>query len=202
MSGRSGGGESPYRLRPIAPLYGGKVSSTWPTWLVDDQRHAHLRPDVLSFETDPLAADVTISGQVVANLFASTTGTDADWIVKLIDVYSEDVEPAQMRGYQLMVSNDVFRARFRNGYETPTPLVAGKIFPYAIDLHAADYTFKKGHRIMVQVQSTWFPLIDRNPQKFVPNIYQARDVDFIKATQRVYRNAQYPSHIQVSVVTP
>ncbi len=193
----------PYRQRPIAPLYGGKVPSTWSTWLVDDQRHAHLRPDVLSFETDPLEADVTISGRVIANLFASTTGTDADWIVKLIDVYAEDYpgNPA-MSGYQLMVANDVFRARFRNSFEKPAPLVANQVTPYAIDLHAADYTFKKGHRIMVQVQSTWFPLIDRNPQKFVPNIYQARDADFSPATHRVYRSPRFPSHLQVSVVSP
>jgi putative CocE/NonD family hydrolase len=193
----------PYRRRPIAPLYGGKVASSWPLWLVDDQRHAHLRPDVLSFETEPLAADLTIAGQVVANLFASTTGTDADWIVKLIDVYAEDSTSAPaMRGYQLMVANDVLRARFRNGAETPVPVESNKVTPYAIDLHAADYTFKKGHRIMVQVQSTWFPLIDRNPQKYVANIYQAKDADFITATHRIYRTAQYPSHIQVSVVTP
>jgi putative CocE/NonD family hydrolase len=193
----------PYRQRPIFPLYGGRPPSTWPLWLVDDQRSAHLRPDVLSWETEPLAEDVTISGRVIADLFASTTGTDADWVTKLIDVYPDDFpDDPKMGGYQLMVSNDVFRARFRSGYEKPVPVVANQVTPYSIDLHTQDYTFKKGHRIMVQVQSTWFPLIDRNPQKFVPNIYTAKDSDYIVATQRIYRSARYPSHVQVSVVTP
>jgi predicted acyl esterase len=139
---------------------------------------------------------------VLANLFASTTGTDADWIVKLIDVYAEGAGDPMMGGYQLMVANDVFRARFRNGFDKPAPLVAGRVTPYSIDLHSADYTFRKGHRIMVQVQSTWFPLIDRNPQRYVPNIYQAEDRDFIVATQTIHRSSRFPSHIAVSVVTP
>jgi hypothetical protein len=192
----------PYRRRPIAPLYGGPVPSTWSTWLVDDQRHAHLRPDVLSYESEPLESDLTIAGSVIANLFASTTGTDADWIVKLIDVYAEDESVAPtMRGYQLMVANDVFRARFRNSFETPAAVVPNQVTPYSIDLHAADYTFKRGHRLMVQIQSTWFPLIDRNPQTFVPNIYQARDADYRRATHRIFRSPRFPSHLQVSVVT-
>jgi hypothetical protein len=193
----------PYRTRPIFPLYGGKVPSTWPLWEVDDQRPMHERPDVLSFETDALDADVTISGRVFAKLFASTTGTDADWVVKLIDEYPEtnDQDP-MLGGYQLMVVADVMRARFRESYEHPSPVVANQVTPYTVDLHAADYTFKRGHRIMVQVQSTWFPLIDRNPQKYVPNIYQATDADFIRATHRIHRSARYPSHLEVSVVTP
>ncbi len=190
----------PYRARPIVPLYGGSPVSTWPIWQVDDQRHAHLRPDVLTFETDPLADDVTLSGKIVANLFASTTGTDADWIVKLIDVYPED-HPADIRlgGYQLMVVGDVFRGRFLKSYERPAPLVPGRVVPYRIGLHSADYTFKKGHKIMVQVQSTWFPLIDRNPQTFVPNIFEAKDAAYRVATHRVHRSAAYPSHLDVSV---
>ncbi len=193
----------PYRQRPITPLYGGPVASTWPIWQVDDQRHSHLRPDVLSFETEPLTEPVTLSGDVMAKLFASTTGTDADWIVKLIDVYPNDY-PAdpKMGGYQLMIAGDVFRARFRASFERPAPVVANQVTPYTIDLHGADYTFLKGHRIMVQVQSTWFPLIDRNPQKFVPNIYRAKDTDFSPATQRIFRSGRYPSHLDVSVVTP
>ena len=193
----------PYRQRPITPLYGGPVPSTWPIWEVDDQRHSHLRPDVLSFETDLLTEEVTISGDVMAKLFASTTGTDADWIVKLIDVYPNDY-PAdpKMGGYQLMIAGDVFRARFRSSYDKPAPLVANEVTPYTVDLHGADYTFLKGHRIMVQVQSTWFPLIDRNPQTFVPNIYRAKDADFRSATQRIFRSERYPSHLDVSVVTP
>jgi len=191
----------PYRQRPVMPLYGGKVRSTWPLWLVDDQRHAEGRPDVLSYQTEPLADEVTISGKVMAKLFASTTGTDADWIVKLIDVYPEQY-PADpmMGGYELMIANDVFRGRFRNSYEKPAPLVPGKVTPFTVDLHAADYTFLEGHRIMVQVQSTWFPLIDRNPQKYLPNIFLAKDADFIAATQRIYRSAAQPSHIEISVV--
>ncbi|MBM4186029.1 MAG: CocE/NonD family hydrolase [Gemmatimonadetes bacterium] len=190
----------PYRARPIVPLYGGRPPSTWSRWQVDDQRHSHLRPDVLSFETDPLAEPVTISGKVLANLFATTTGTDADWIVKLIDVYPEDY-PANptMAGYQLMVLGDVFRGRFLNGFERAVPLVPNRVDRYRINLHAADYTFLRGHRIMVQVQSTWFPLIDRNPQKFVPNIFNASDADYRAATHRVYRSARYPSHLTVSV---
>jgi putative CocE/NonD family hydrolase len=193
----------PYRTRPIFPLYGGKVPSTWPLWEVDDQRPVHERPDVLSFETEALPADVTISGRVFAKLFASTTGTDADWVVKLIDEYPEsNDENPMLGGYQLMVVADVMRARFRTSYEHPTPVVADQVTPYTLDLHSADYTFKRGHRIMVQVQSTWFPLIDRNPQKFVPNIYQAKDADFIRATHTIHRSASYPSHLEVSVVTP
>ncbi len=193
----------PYRKRPITPLYGGKVPSTWSIWQVDDQRHAHLRPDVLSFETEPLTEDVTISGRVLARLFAATTGTDADWIVKLIDVYPEKVPDAPMMGgYQLMVVGDVLRGRYRDGYERPKPVVANQVTPYTLSLLAADYTFLKGHKIMVQVQSTWFPLIDRNPQKFVPNIYLARDADFVAATHRVLRSARHPSHLELSVVTP
>lgn len=192
----------PYRSRPIFPLYGGTPASSWPLWQVDDQRHSDGRPDVLTFRTEPLAEDVTISGRVLANLFAATTGTDADWIVKLIDAYPDQyAEEPTMGGYQLMVVGDVFRGRFLDSYETPAPLVAGKVTPYKIGLHSVDYTFRRGHRIMVQVQSTWFPLIDRNPQTFVPNIFEAKDSDYRTATQSVHRSARYPSHLEVSVVT-
>ena len=192
----------PYRARPIVPLYGSKPRSTWPLWQLDDQRHSHLRPDVLTFEMDPLAEDFTISGKVLARLFASTTGTDADWIVKLIDAYPEDYpDDPKMGGYQLMVVGDVFRGRFVTSYERPAALTPNKVTMFPVDLHAADYTFKKGHRIMVQVQSTWFPLIDRNPQTFVANIFEARDQDYRAATQRIFRSARYPSHLAVSVVT-
>jgi hypothetical protein len=192
----------PYRARPIFPLYGGRPQSSWPVWLVDDQRHAHNRPDVLSYSTEPLTEDVTISGSVIAKLFASTSGSDADWIVKLIDVYPDTYEPdPRMGGYQLMVANEVFRARFRKGFERPAPLVPNQVTAYTVDLHAADYTFKAGHRIMVQVQSTWFPLIDRNPQRFVPNIFKARDPDFVTAVHRVFRSGQHPSHVELPVVT-
>ena len=192
----------PYRARPIVPLYGSKPRSSWPLWQLDDQRHSHLRPDVLTFEMNPLAEDLTISGKVLARLFASTTGTDADWIVKLIDAYPEDYpDDPKMGGYQLMVVGDVFRGRFVTSYERPAALTPNKVTMFPVDLHAADYTFKRGHRIMVQVQSTWFPLIDRNPQTFVANIFEARDQDYRAATQRIFRSARYPSHLAVSVVT-
>lgn len=188
----------PYRKRPILPTYG--PGSTWSRWLVDDQRFASARPDVLSLETAPLAADVTIAGAISAHIFASTTGSDADWIVKLIDVYPETEPDSAMRGYQLMVANDVLRGRFRNGFVTPQPIVPDQVTEYTIDLHTQDYRFLKGHRIMVQVQSSWFPLIDRNPQTFVPNIFEAKDSDFQSATQRIFHSPQSASYVQLPVL--
>ena len=191
----------PYRQRPIQPTYfpGG---SKWSTWLVEDQRFVDDRADVLSWESPPLKEDMTIAGEVVAKLFASTTGTDADWVVKLIDVYPEH-HPTNwnLAGYQLMVSNEVFRGRYRKGFETPTPIPAGVVQPYTFSLHTQNYTFKAGHRVMVQVQSTWFPIIDRNPQTFTKSIFDAEERDFVKATHRVYRSARYPSRVEVPVVT-
>jgi uncharacterized protein len=191
----------PYRPRPIEPTYDPRGSG-WGTWLVGDQRFAHLRPDVLSWETEPLTDDITVTGRILAHLFASTSGTDSDWIVKLIDVYPEDVpdEPA-MGGYQLMIANDVFRGRFRASYERPEPLVADRVTDFTIDLHAADHRFLKGHRIMVQVQSTWFPLIDRNPQTFVANIFLAKASDYRPAAQRVFRSRAHASRIILPVRT-
>jgi putative CocE/NonD family hydrolase len=190
----------PYRQRPIQPTYfpGG---SKWSTWLVEDQRFVDDRPDVLSWETQTLSEDVTVAGEIVAHLFASTTGTDADWIVKLIDVYPEE-HPSNwnLAGFQLMVSNEVFRGRYRTGFEKPQPIEPNKVLGYTWSLHTQNYTFKRGHRIMVQVQSTWFPIIDRNPQTFVPNIFQAAESDFKAATHRVYRTPQYPSRVDVPVV--
>jgi putative CocE/NonD family hydrolase len=142
-----------------------------------------------------------LAGEVTAKLFAATTGSDSDWIVKLVDVYPEKVEEKwQLSGYELMIANEVFRGRFRNSFEKPEPITPRVVTPFTIDLHTANHVFKKGHRIMVQVQSTWFPIIDRNPQKFVPNIFEARDTDFVKATQRIYRSKQYPSRVEISVV--
>jgi putative CocE/NonD family hydrolase len=189
----------PYRPRPVEPTYDPRGSG-WSTWLVGDQRFADDRPDVAAWETPPLAEDVTITGKITAHLFASTTGTDSDWVVKLIDVYPEDypADPA-MGGYQLMIANDVFRGRFRRSFEKPEPLEPGKIEEFTIDLHAADHRFLKGHRIMVQVQSTWFPLIDRNPQTYVDNIFLAKAEDFRPATQRIFRSAAHPSHIVLPV---
>ena len=190
----------PYRHRPIQPTYfpGG---SKWSTWLVEDQRFVDDRADVLSWETAPLDADVSIAGEVVAHLFASTTGSDADWVVKLIDVYPENnPDNWDLAGFQLMVSNEVFRGRYRTSYEKPAPIEPNKVVEYTWSLHTQNYTFKKGHRMMVQVQSTWFPIIDRNPQTFVPNIFEAKESDFRAATHRVYRTPQYPSRVEVPVV--
>ena len=189
----------PYRPRPVEPTYYSRGSG-WPTWLVGDQRFAHLRPDVLSWETEPLAGDVTVTGRLTARLFASTTGTDSDWVVKLIDVYPEDYpdDPA-MGGFQLMIANEVFRGRFLKSFERPEPLVPDKATEFPIDLHTVDHRFLKGHKIMVQVQSTWFPLIDRNPQTFVENIFLAKDSDYRPATQRVYRSKERPSRIVLPV---
>jgi putative CocE/NonD family hydrolase len=191
----------PYRPRPVQATYDPRGSG-WSTWLVGDQRFVHLRPDVLSWETEPLAEDITVTGRIVARLFASTTGTDSDWIVKLIDVYPEDVpaEPA-MGGYQLMIANEVFRGRFRSSFEKPEALVPDRVTDFTIDLHGADHRFLEGHKIMVQVQSTWFPLIDRNPQTFVENIFLAKASDYRPATQRVFRSKTYPSHIVLPVRT-
>ena len=190
----------PYRQRPIQATYfaGG---SKWSTWLVEDQRFVDDRADVLSWETPPLASDLTIAGEVVARLFASTTGTDADWIVKLIDVYPESYpENWTLAGYQLMVSNEVFRGRYRQSFEAPAPIPANQVQEYRFSLHTQNYTFKAGHRVMVQVQSTWFPLIDRNPQTYTKSIFDAEEKDFVRATHRVYRSARYPSRVEVPVV--
>jgi hypothetical protein len=191
----------PYRQRPIQATYfpGG---SDWSTWLVEDQRFVDDRPDVLSWETPPLEEDLTIAGEVVAHLFASTTGSDADWVVKLIDVYPEEYpESWDLAGYQLMVSSEVFRGRYRESFEHPQPIPPGEVLEYSFSLHTQSYSFRAGHRIMVQVQSTWFPIIDRNPQTFVPNIFQARDEDFRAATHRIHRSTEHPSHVTIPVLT-
>ena len=189
----------PYRTRPVEETY--SPGSRWYTWLTEDQRFVHNRPDVLSWETETLEEDVTVTGTITAKLFAATTGSDADWIMKLIDVYPEKYpDDPKMGGYQFMVANDVFRGRFRNSFEKPEPITPNKVEEYTIDLHSLNHVFKKGHKIMVQLQSTWFPIIDRNPQKYVPNIFEAKESDFQKATQKIYRSAMYPSHIELSVM--
>ena len=185
----------PYRPRPI------DVRSGWTTWQVEDQRFVDHRPDVLGWTSDPLNEDVVISGKIVAHLFAATTGTDSDWIVKLIDVYPEkySADP-KMSGYQLMIAGDVLRGRYRNGFERPEPIVPDSVTRYEIGFPANDHVFLRGHRIMVQVQSSWFPVIDRNPQRFVPNIFLAQESDFQRATQRVFRSGRHASYIAVPVV--
>ena len=186
----------PYRPRPVLPLFG--RGGTWPIWLADDQRFVADRMDVTAWETPPLTEDMTIAGKLAAHLFASTTGTDADWIVKVIDVYPEN-DP-KLGGYEFMVANDVLRGRFRKSFEHPEAIVPNHVDEYTIDLHSQDYTFRKGHRVRVQVQSTWFPLIDRNPQTFVPNIFEAKDSDFHIATQRIWRSRGAASYVSLPVV--
>lgn len=191
----------PYRHRPIDMTYPEDHPGSWYTWLVQDQRFVDNRPDVLTWQTDELKQDVTLAGQVTAKLFVSTTGSDADWIVKLIDVYPEKYpEKWQLSGYELMIADEVFRGRFRNSFEKPESMQPGVVTPFKIDLHTANHVFKKGHRIMVQVQSTWFPIIDRNPQKFVPNIFEAQESDYQKATHRIYRSKRFPSSVEISVL--
>jgi len=191
----------PYRHRPIDMTYPDDHPGGWYTWLVEDQRFVEHRPDVLSWQTEGLKEDVTLAGAVTAKLFAATTGSDSDWIVKLIDVYPENY-PAkwQLSGFELMIADEVFRGRFRNSFEKPEPITPGAVTGFTIDLHTANHVFKKGHRIMVQVQSTWFPIIDRNPQKFVATIFEAKEADFVKTTQRIYRSREHPSRVEISVM--
>jgi uncharacterized protein len=191
----------PYRRRPVQRTYDPRGSG-WYAWLTEDQRFVDNRPDVLTWRTEPLAQDVTIGGSIAAQLFAATTGSDADWVVKLIDVYPDSVEgDPKMGGYELMVASEILRGRYRTGFDRPTAIRPGRIEAYRVDLHQQSYRFLEGHRIMVQVQSTWFPLYDRNPQTFVPNIFAARPADFRPATQRVYRSARHPSHVTIPVLT-
>jgi putative CocE/NonD family hydrolase len=178
----------PYRARPTREVgYDIDKGLTWPLWLVDDQREASGRPDVVVFSTDVLTEPVKMSGQPVANLVASTSGTDSDWVVKLIDVYPDEVAgQPRMGGYQLMVAADIFRGRYRESLENPKAIASDKPLLYRFLLPTANHVFLPGHRIMVQIQSSWFPLYDRNPQTFVPNIFWAKPGDYRKATQRVY----------------
>jgi hypothetical protein len=202
----------PYRERPISPTYPG---GDWRTWEVADQRFVENRPDVLSYITEPLDRDITVTGPVTASLFASTSGTDSDFVVKLIDVFPQHAqknawdaeqgpkpgEYAQsLNGYELPIAMEIRRGRYLTSYENPRPLTPDTPTQWNIPLRDRDHVFLKGHRIMVQVQSTWFPVIDRNPQKFVPSIYKATAADFVSATQRVYCSADLPSHIVLPVM--
>jgi len=185
----------PYRARPID-------GTSWSRWLVDDQREASGRPDVVAFVSDVITAPVKISGQPIVNLLASTSGTDSDWVVKVIDLYPDEVavQPA-LGGYQLMVSADIFRGRYRESLETPKPIASNQPLLYRWALPTANHVFLKGHRIMVQVQSSWFPLYDRNPQTFVPNIFWAKPGDYKNAVQRVYHASGQASFIELPLVT-
>jgi hypothetical protein len=190
----------PYRARPVQPV-GYDPGQTWSIWLVDDQREASGRPDVLTFTTEVLTAPVKISGRPEVHLIASTSGTDSDWVVKLIDVHPDQVaEQAEMGGYQLAVGMDVIRGRYRESFVKPTPIAPNKPLPYRFSLPPSNHVFLPGHRIMVQVQSSWFPLYDRNPQTYVPNIFFAKPADYRKATQRIYFSSVDASYISLPVV--
>ncbi len=192
----------PFRARPIQPVEGSAAGRTWPQWLVDDQREASGRTDVLVFTSDALTAPVKISGQPVANLIASTSGTDSDWVVKLVDVYPDEMSPQTvMGGYQLMISGDIFRGRYRESFGTPKAIEANAPLLYRFALPTANHVFLPGHRIMVQIQSSWFPLYDRNPQTFVSNIFWAKPSDYRKATQRVYHAPGQASFVDLPIVT-
>ncbi|RAK63799.1 CocE/NonD family hydrolase [Phenylobacterium kunshanense] len=187
----------PYVRRPVR----WDDQDQWRFWLVSDQRHVDGRPDVLTFVTEPLKAPMKISGEPMVNLFASTSGTDSDWVVKLIDVYPDTVpSDPQMGGYQLGVAMEIFRGRYRESFEKPSPIPANKVQKYRFELPPTNHVFKPGHRIMVQVQSTWFPLYDRNPQTYVPNIFFAKPTDYRKATQRIYLTGETASSIELPVV--
>ena len=191
----------PFRARPSQPI-GYDLPLTWPEWLVDDQREASGRTDVLSYTSDVLTEPVHIEGQPIANLVASTSGTDSDWVVKLIDVYPDEVagQPG-LGGYQLAVAMDIFRGRYRESFASAKPIEPDKPLAYRFALPPANHVFLPGHRIMVQVQSSWFPLYDRNPQTFVENIFWAKSGDYKKATQRVYHAPDAASSIELPVVT-
>jgi putative CocE/NonD family hydrolase len=186
----------PYRVRPI--LRDGAEDSTWRFWLVDDQRPVADRPDVLVFVSDPLTQPLTVSGEIVASLSASTSGTDCDWVVKLIDAYPDE-NPAQVElgGYQLMISADILRGRYREGFEVAKPIAANKVLEYRLAMPHANHTFLPGHRLMVQVQSSWFPLYDRNPQTFVENIAWAKPESYQRATQRIHHSARSMSFLEL-----
>ena len=190
----------PYRHRPIERTYDPR-GSHWGPWMTEDQRFVDGRPDVLTYQTAPLDREVTLAGNVVARLFASTTGTDADWVVKLIDVYPDTVaERPWLGGYELMVVGEIMRGRYRNAWDSPEPIPANTPTPFTVDLHQQAYTFRPGHRIMVQVQSTWFPLHDRNPQTFVPNIFEAKASDYRSQEHRIQRSARFPSHLELDLL--
>jgi hypothetical protein len=189
----------PYRARPSQPM-GYDAPLTWAQWLVDDQREASGRTDVLTYTSEVLTTPLHIAGQPIANLVASTSGTDSDWVVKLIDVYPDEVaDHPNLGGYQLMIAADIFRGRYRESFSAPKAIEAGKPLKYRFALPPANHVFLPGHRIMVQVQSSWFPLYDRNPQSFVPNIFWAKPGDYKKATQRIYHAPGAASSIELPV---
>jgi putative CocE/NonD family hydrolase len=188
----------PYRGRPIEATYSPK-GSHWYTWLAQDQRPYTSRPDQLTWSMGPLTKTLTLTGDVEADLWAATTGTDADWVVKLIDAYPDDPKLGSMSGYQLMVTEEIFRGRYRTSFEDPHAIEPNTPLEYRWSLHGVNHAFLPGHRVLVEVQSTWFPLYDRNPQIFIPNIMKAQPGDFHPATQSIYSSSDHPSHLVVPI---
>ncbi len=194
----------PYAPRPIWG-YGYDVPSAiakWRRWLVEDQRFVEGRPDVAVWVGEPLDHPVTIRGAATAHLFAETTGTDADWVVKLIDVYPDDAPNFEMSGYQLMICGDIFRGRYREYLTKAQPIAANKVLEYTLPLPHVNHTILPGHRLMIQIQSTWFPLYDRNPQTFVPSIMSAPDAAYKKQQHRVHHSAENPTYIEFRTDAP
>jgi uncharacterized protein len=190
----------PYRLRPVEQTYDPR-GSRWRTWETEDQRFVTDRPDVVSWISEPLTEDMLIAGDVTARLVASTSGRDADWAVKLIDVFPDSIPGNwQLGGYELMVAHEIMRGRYRKSFSRPEPLAPNTPLNFTVDLHQQSHQFRKGHRIMVQIQSTWFPIYDRNPQTWVPNIFQAKASDFKAQAHRIWHTPKHPSRIEVSVV--
>jgi putative CocE/NonD family hydrolase len=188
----------PYRDRPIQPTY--SQGSEWYNWLTEDQRFVTNRRDMAVWKLPVLTRDLTITGEAAADIFASTTGTDNDMVVKLIDQYPGDDPDPKMRGYQLMINAEIFRGRYLSGFDHPTALAPNSIHEYKFSLHDVDHVFKAGHTVMVEIQSTWFPLYDRNPQKYVPNIMKAKPADYTAATITIYSGPGHDSTIEVPLM--
>ncbi|MGC2503380.1 MAG: CocE/NonD family hydrolase, partial [Silvibacterium sp.] len=191
----------PFRARPNQPI-GYTPNLSWVRWLVDDQRGFSGRTDVLTYKTAVLTDPVKISGEPIVHLIASTSGTDSDWVVKLIDVYPDEVAgQPELGGYQLAIAMDIFRGRYRESLSQPRAITPDTPLLYKFALPTANHVFLPGHRIMVQVQSSWFPLYDRNPQTYVPNIFFAQSSDYKKATERIYHSPDQASFIELPLVT-
>ena len=190
----------PYRHRPIQPTY--SEGSQWFNWMTEDQRFVTDRKDVAVFKLPVLKKDLIVTGEVMADVFAATTGADNDLVVKLIDQYPDDetVSDPKMRGYQLMTNEEIFRGRYLESFEKPTPLRSGSIHEYRFSLHDVDHVFKAGHTVMVEIQRTWFPLYDRNPQTFVPSIMTAKPEDYKPATITIYSDSEHDSTLQVPLM--
>jgi uncharacterized protein len=190
----------PYRHRPIQPTY--SDGSQWFNWLTEDQRFVTDRKDLAVWKLPVLKKDLVLTGEVLADIYASTSGTDNDMVVKLIDQYPDNDPDPKMRGYQLMTNEEIFRGRYLESFETPTPIKAGSIHEYKFSLHNVDHVFKAGHTVLVEIQSTWFPLYDRNPQTFVANIMTAKPENYKQATITIYSDPQHDSTLQVPLVNP